>query len=81
MATIRIRTYPDGERIPSSLPPAYQNAYSPDVPDGQRCSNCGYYDLVTGKCSKWNNAAVRPGYWCKAWEPQEKQQPMERRVY
>jgi hypothetical protein len=61
------RTYPDGEPIPASLPNAYQSASNSDVPRGQRCSNCEYYNPVNNKCSKWNNATVRPGYWCRAW--------------
>jgi len=62
------RTYPDGEPIPRSLPDAYQPASNNSVPRGQRCSNCGYFDPIKDRCSRWNNAVVRPGYWCKAWE-------------
>ena len=63
------RTYPDGEEIDSDLPDAYQSQDNPDVPAGQNCDNCGYYDPQTMLCSKWNNAEVRPTYWCAVWEP------------
>ena len=63
------RYYPDGEEIDSDLPDAYQSQDNPDVPEGQNCNNCGYYDPQTMACSKWNNAEVRPTYWCAVWEP------------
>ena len=63
------RTYPDGEEIPSDLPDAYQSEDNPDVPEGQNCANCGYYDPQTMLCARWNNAEVRPTYWCAVWEP------------
>ena len=63
------RTYPDGEEIDSDLPDAYQPASNASVPQGQNCDNCGYYDPQTMLCSKWNNAEVRPTYWCAVWEP------------
>lgn len=63
-----MRTYPNGDPIPRSLPSAYQPASNADVPSGQNCGNCGYYDPVSDKCSKWNNAKVKASYWCKAWE-------------
>jgi len=66
------RTYPDGKPIPKSLPPAYQSASNALVPRGQRCSNCKFFNPVSNKCSRWNNAEVRPGYWCKVWKPIEK---------
>jgi hypothetical protein len=65
------RTYPDGEAIPEDLPPAYQPASNADVPQGQNCDNCGYYNPENMQCSKWNNALVRPLYWCAKWEPVE----------
>ena len=68
MAYQRPDAYPDGKPIPKSLPPAYQSASNDAVPNGQRCSNCGYYNPVNDKCSRWNNAVVRPQFWCKAWE-------------
>ena len=63
------RTYPDGEEIDSDLPDAYQPASNASVPQGQNCDNCGYYNPQTMLCSKWNNAEVRPTYWCAVWEP------------
>jgi hypothetical protein len=68
MAYARPDRYPDGELIPRSLPPAYQPAINAEVPQGQRCSNCGYFNPVTDKCSRWNNVVVKPSYWCRAWE-------------
>lgn len=53
--------YPDGEPIPHALPEAYAPAEG-----AQRCDNCAYYKI--GACLKWG-AAVRAGYWCKAWKP------------
>lgn len=61
------RTYPDGEPIPESLPPAYMDANSPDVPEGQQCSNCEYYKATEGYCMKFD-ANVRPVYWCAKWD-------------
>jgi len=66
------RTYPDGSPIPKSLPPAYQSASNSVVPSGQRCSNCGYYNPVNDRCSRWNNAVVRAGYWCAKWKAMKK---------
>jgi len=63
-----MRTYPNGDPIPKSLPPAYQPASNSDVPQGQRCGNCGFFDAVKDRCSRWNNAVVRPSFWCKAWK-------------
>jgi hypothetical protein len=53
--------YPDGEPIPHALPDAYAPAQG-----ANRCDNCAYYKI--GACLKWG-AAVRAGYWCKAWKP------------
>ena len=64
------RTYPDGEAIPDSLPPAYQPADSAEVPQGQNCGNCEYYNPDQMYCSKFN-APVRAVYWCAVWEPIE----------
>ena len=54
-------SYPDGEPIPHALPEAYAPAQG-----AQRCDNCKHYKI--GACLKWG-AAVRAGYWCKAWKP------------
>jgi hypothetical protein len=64
------RTYPDGESIPESLPPAYKDATSPDVPAAQWCNNCEYYNSSEQYCIKFD-ATVRPLYWCAKWEPEE----------
>jgi hypothetical protein len=63
----RPETYPDGTPIPRSLPPRYQSADTSGIPFPQRCGNCGYYNPVTDRCSIWNNAVVRPDYWCTHW--------------
>ena len=60
------RTYPDGEAIPESLPPAYMPAEDSGTV-GQYCSNCEYYKSTEGYCSKFD-ANVRPVYWCAKWE-------------
>ena len=62
------RQYPDGEVIPSELPPLYQDAGNQGVPPGQNCDNCEYY--MNGLCEKFN-APVRKTYWCAKWEPIE----------
>ena len=61
------RTYPDGEAIADSLPPAYQDAANPEVPEGQNCENCQYYKASEGYCIKFD-ANVRPLFWCAKWE-------------
>jgi len=60
------RTYPDGEAIPESLPPAYMPAEESDY-ENQWCSNCEYYKAGEGYCIKFD-ANVRPVYWCAKWE-------------
>jgi len=72
-AGTQARYYPDGEPIPADLPPAYQLASNAEVPQGQNCANCQYYNPDNQQCSKWNNAIVRPLYWCKKWEPVQEQ--------
>lgn len=70
----RSNRYPDGEDIPESLPARYQPASFPGVPANQKCSNCGYYDAKTKKCSKFEgDPVVRPSYWCAKWEPVEEE--------
>ena len=64
------RTYPDGEAIPESLPPAYKDSSEPDVPQGQNCDNCEYYKSSEQYCMKFD-AVVRPLFWCAKWEPNE----------
>jgi hypothetical protein len=60
------RTYPDGEAIPESLPPAYMPAEESGFED-QNCANCEYYKAGEGYCIKFD-ANVRPVYWCAKWE-------------
>jgi hypothetical protein len=60
------RRYLDGELIDPALPEAYQLAGNPGVPAGQNCKNCAYYQA--GVCTAWNQAPVRPNYWCARWE-------------
>jgi len=69
MAYERPDTYPNGEPIPKDLPPRYQPASNPGVPDRQRCSNCGHLNAKTMECRRFNNAVVRGNYWCAKWEP------------
>jgi hypothetical protein len=64
------RTYPDGEAIPDSLPPAYVDSSDPQVPPEQNCANCQYYKPSEGYCYKFD-ANVRPLYWCAKWEAVE----------
>ena len=61
------RTYPDGEAIPESLPPAYKDSADPSVPAEQNCANCEYYKASEGYCYKFD-ANVRPLFWCAKWE-------------
>lgn len=60
------RTYPDGEEIPESLPPAYMPAEESGY-ENQNCANCEYYKGTEGYCIKFD-ANVRPVYWCAKWE-------------
>jgi len=60
------RTYPDGEAIADSLPPAYMPAEDSGYAD-QNCANCEYYKSTEGYCTKFD-ANVRPLYWCAKWE-------------
>lgn len=60
------RTYPDGEAIPESLPPAYMPAEESGYVD-QNCANCEYFKGTEGYCTKFD-ANVRPVYWCAKWE-------------
>lgn len=61
------RTYPDGEAIPESLPPAYMPAEDSGT-ENQNCANCEYYKGTEQYCMKFD-ATVRPVYWCAKWEP------------
>ena len=65
------RQYPDGEAIPSELPPAYRKSEDEGETKGQACVNCNFYKENTNEarfyCTKFK-APVRPQYWCKAWK-------------
>jgi hypothetical protein len=61
--------YPDGKAIPANLPDLYQPANNAGVPKNQRCDNCEYYVVESKKCTRWNNAVVKPAYWCAKWDP------------
>jgi hypothetical protein len=61
------RTYPDGEAIPDSLPAAYMDSSSPEVPEGQNCANCEHYKGTDKYCIKFD-APVRATFWCAKWE-------------
>jgi hypothetical protein len=65
------RVYPDGEKIPNSLPPKYMAANSKEVPEGQHCGNCEYYAESNSYCKKFD-VKVRDNYWCAKWEPNNK---------
>jgi len=62
------RQYPDGEPIPESLPPLYVDSTDPQVPPGENCSNCKFYNPSEEYCMKFD-ATVRPMYWCAKWKP------------
>jgi len=70
------RVYPDGEKIPNSLPPKYMAANSKEVPEGQHCGNCEYYVESDSYCKKFD-AKVRDNYWCAKWEPNNKKVSMQ----
>ena len=70
------RVYPDGEKIPNSLPPKYMAANSKEVPEGQHCGNCEYYAESNSYCKKFD-AKVRDNYWCAKWEPNNKKVSMQ----
>jgi len=64
----RPSTYADGKSIPANLPDLYQPASNAGVPENQRCDNCKYYVAESKKCTRWNNAVVKPAYWCAKWD-------------
>jgi hypothetical protein len=64
----RPSTYADGKAIPANLPDLYQPADNAGVPENQRCDNCKYYVAESKKCTRWNNAVVKPAYWCAKWD-------------
>ena len=52
--------YPDGKKVSTRLPEAYQLATG-----AQNCKNCVF--LKNNKCEYWKGR-VRDEYWCKAWK-------------
>ena len=61
---IKERTYPDGEKIPTDLPLAYQKGKA-----NQFCHSCVYFGGAN-YCAKWA-AKVRKGYWCESWRSKQ----------
>ena len=53
-------TYPDGTKIPSSLPSSYQPAKGKE-----NCGNCKHYNQ--GYCGYWGGP-VKADYWCRMWK-------------
>ena len=52
--------------LPESYVPAHGlNDLDIEVPVGQRCGNCEFYD--GSYCAKWEEF-VAVNYWCKSWE-------------
>ena len=68
------RKYPDGEAIPSALPPAYRKSRKDGPTKGQACVNCSFYkenhEDHRFYCSVFE-APVRPQYWCKKYKAAE----------
>ena len=62
----RLDVYPNGAKIPESLPDSYQPASYSNAPPGQNCFNCEYFNLANNYCSAYK-APVKPRYWCDAW--------------
>jgi HK97 family phage prohead protease len=65
------------------LPNNYRPALSEDVPEGQACGNCEYYDEDNiddsgekAYCTRWNDY-VSGAFYCNAWEPHEDDDEME----
>tara|TARA_Y100001963_G_C6783271_1_gene451127 strand:- start:93 stop:1406 length:1314 start_codon:yes stop_codon:yes gene_type:complete len=63
------RYYPDDDihPIPSNLPPTYMVIPIEDEKD-KKCGNCIFF--LNNNCTKWK-AAIRQGYWCKSWHPNQ----------
>jgi hypothetical protein len=64
---VRPNVYPNGSKIPDSLPPSYQPAAYGNAPAGQRCSTCKNFNPLSYYCSAWK-ASVKPRWWCEGWE-------------
>ena len=63
----RLNIYPNGSRIPDSLPDSYQPAVYGEAPAGQSCFTCKNFNFATRFCSAWK-APVKPRWWCNGWE-------------
>jgi len=62
---IKRKLYPGRtDVIPPQLPVAYQPYTSKDVPSGQKCEDCFFFQ--NGFCDYWK-APVEKDYWCKTW--------------
>lgn len=66
MAYQRPDVYPNGDPIPSSLPPSYQPAAYGEAPTAQSCRNCAAYRMGDSYCTAWD-AIVKPRWWCAGW--------------
>lgn len=61
-------------KLEAQLPDNYRPATSPDVPEGQACGNCNYFneeDLAPdgrARCMQWGEY-VAGGFVCNSWEP------------
>ena len=62
----RLTVYPNGSKIPESLPDSYQPSSYGNAPSGQSCFTCKNFNLVTRQCSAWK-APVKPRWWCEGW--------------
>lgn len=64
----RLTVYPNGQKIPDSLPDSYQPASYGNAPVGQSCFTCKNFNMSTRYCSAWK-APVKPRWWCEGWAP------------
>jgi hypothetical protein len=64
----RLTVYPNGAKIPESLPDSYQPSSYGNAPAGQSCFTCINFNLATRYCSAWK-APVKPRWWCEGWAP------------
>jgi uncharacterized protein len=63
----------------NNLPDNYRPALAEDVPEGQACGNCFFFnedrqneDGTKAWCEKWDDF-VDGGYYCNAWEPDQEE--------
>ena len=64
----RLTVYPNGAKIPESLPDSYQPSSYGNAPSGQSCFTCTNFNMATRYCSGWK-APVKPRWWCEGWAP------------